>query len=188
MKLEEIEKLISTKYPVLGDVETFDTFLISRDIRDGFVFELTIQEENNLYFVKKKIEILGEESVTMFHCELNSIENTLDRIATSIEETDKIVRNVVREVVYDVLVSRRRRVDTIVTRKKKEVFNLVFGQLTLSVNENTVKVNYHGNTVFGDKKAVIECDEEEVALDTFNYFCYVVLEATKKIKNMYLMV
>ena len=187
MKLEDIEKLISSKYPVLGDVETFETFLITRDIRDGYVFELTIQEENSLYSIKKKLEIFGEESVTMFHCELNSIENTLDRLATSIEETNKIVRSVVREVVYDVLVSRRR-VDTIVTKKKKEVFNLVFGQLTLSVNENIVKVNYSGNTVFGDKKAVIECDEEEVALDTFNYFGYVVLEATKKIKNMYLMV
>ena len=188
MKLEDIEKLINSKYPVLGDVETFDTFLISRDIRNGYVFELTIKEENNLYSIKKKLEIFGEEVVTIFHCELNSIENTLDRIATSLEETDKIVRNVVREVVYDVLVSRRRRVDTIVTKKRKEVFNLVFGQLTLSVNENIVKVNYNGNTVFGDKKTVIECDEEEVALDTFNYFCYIVLDATKKIKNMYLMV
>ena len=186
MKLKEVEKLINTKYPVLGEVETFDTFLITRDIRDGYVFELTIQEENNLYSIKKKLVVLGEEAATIFHCELNSIENTLDRIATSIEETDKIVRNVVREVVYDVLVSRRRRVGTIVTKKKKEVFNLVFGQLTLSVNENIVKVNYHGNTVFGDKKSVIECDEEGVALDTFNYFCYIVLEATKKVKNMYL--
>ena len=186
MKLVELEKLINSEYFWLGDAEIVDSTLIIKDIRDGYTFELTIQEEDDLYHIKKKMNVLGEETTMTFSCKPHMIDGALNRLAFAIMNADKVAGRVIRDSLYDIFVTRRMRVDTVVTKKKKEVFDFIFGQLTLSVEDNIVKIYYKDNTDFKiDKWDTIECEDEEVALDTFNYSCYLAKETVKTLKSLY---
>lgn len=186
MKLLELEKLINSEYFWLGDTEITGSTLIIKEVRDGYTFELTIQEEDNLYHIKKKMNVLGEEATMSFSCKPHMIEGTLNRLALAIMNADKVAGRVIRDSLYDIFVTRRMRVDTVVTKKKKEVFDFIFGQLTLSVENNLVKVYYKDNTDFKtDKWDTIECEDKEVALGTFNYSCYLAKETVKTLKSLY---
>ena len=46
MELLELEKLVNSEYFWIGDAEIVGSTLIIKDIRDGYTFELTIQEED----------------------------------------------------------------------------------------------------------------------------------------------
>ena len=132
------------------------------------------------------MNVLGEETTMTFSCKPHMIEGTLNRLALSIMNADKVAGRVIRDSLYDIFVTRRMRVDTVVTKKKKEVFDFIFGQLTLSVENNLVKVYYKDNTDFKtDKWDTIECEDKEVALDTFNYSCYLAKETVKTLKSLY---
>ena len=48
MELLELEKLVNSEYFWIGDAEIVGSTLIIKDIRDGYTFELTIQEEDDL--------------------------------------------------------------------------------------------------------------------------------------------
>lgn len=186
MKLLELEKLINSEYFWLGDTEITGSTLIIKEVRDGYTFELTIQEEDNLYHIKKKMNVLGEETTMSFSCKPHMIEGTLNRLALAIMNADKVAGRVIRDSLYDIFVTRRMRVDTVVTKKKKEVFDFIFGQLTLSIEGNLVKIYYKDNTDFKiDKWNTIECEDEDVAFDTYNYSCYLAKETTKTLKSLY---
>lgn len=133
MKLLELEKLVNSEYFWIGDAEIVGSTLIIKDIRDGYTFELTIQEEDNLYHIKKKMNVLGEETTMSFSCKPHTVDGAIHRIAVPLMEADKAAGRVVRDFLYDIFVNRRMRVDTVVTKKKKEVYDMIFGQLTLSV-------------------------------------------------------
>ena len=186
MKLLELEKLINSEYFWLGDTEISGSTLTIKDIRDGYTFELTIQEEDNLYHIKKKMNVLGEETTMTFSCKPHMIDGAIHRLAFAITNADKVAGRVIRDSLYDIFVNRRMGVDTVVTKKKKEVYDMVFGQLTLSVEGNIVKIYYKDNTDFNiDKWDTIECEDKEVALDTFNYSCYLAKETVKTLKSLY---
>lgn len=186
MKLVELEKLVNSEYFWLGDAEINGSTLTIKDVRDGYTFELTIQEEDNLYHIKKKMNVLGEETTMTFSCKPHMIEGTLNRLALAIMNADKVAGRVIRDSLYDIFVTRRMRVDTVVTKKKKEVFDFIFGQLTLSVENNLVKVYYKDNTDFKtDKWDTIECEDDDVAFDTYNYSCYLAKETVKTLKSLY---
>ena len=186
MKLLELEKLVNSEYFWLGDTELSVSTLIIKEARDGYTFELTIQEEDDLYHIKKKMTVLGEETTMSFSCKPHTIVGALHRIAVSLMEADKAAGRVVRDFLYDIFVNRRMRVDTVVTKKKKEVFDFIFGQLTLSLEDNLVKVYYKDNTDFKtDKWDTIECEDEDVAFDTYNYSCYLAKETVKTLKSLY---
>lgn len=186
MKLLELEKLINSEYFWLGDTEISGSTLTIKEIRDGYTFELTIQEEDDLYAVKKKLNVLGEETTMTFSCKPHMINGALHRIAFSVMDADKMANRVIKESLYDIFVNRRMRVDTIVTKKKKEVFDFIFGQLTLSIEGNLVKVYYKDNTDFKtDKWDTIECEDEDVAFDTYNYSCHLAKETVKTLKSLY---
>lgn len=186
MKLLELEKLVNSEYFWIGDVEIVGSTLVIKYERDGYRFELTIQEEDNLYHIKKKMNVLGEETTMSFSCNPHTVDGAIHRIAFSLMEADKAAGRVVRDSLYDIFVTRRMRVDTVVTKKKKEVFDFIFGQLTLSLEDNLVKVYYKDNTDFNiDKWDTIECEDEDVALDTFNYSCYLAKETVKTLKSLY---
>lgn len=186
MKLVELEKLINSEYFWLGDTEINGSTLTIKDVRDGYTFELTIQEEDNLYHIKKKMNVLGEETTMTFSCKSHMIDGALNRLAFAIMNADKVASRVIRDSLYDIFVTRRMRVDTVVTKKKKEVFDFIFGQLTLSIDGNLVKVYYKDNTNFNiDKWDTIECEDEDVAFDTYNYSCYLAKETTKTLKSLY---
>lgn len=186
MKLVELEKLINSEYFWLGDTEIVGSTLIIKDVRDGYTFELTIQEEDDLYSVKKKLNVLGEETIMTFSCKPHTIGGALHRLAFSIMDADKMANRVIKDSLYDIFVNRRMRVDTVVTKKKKEVFDFIFGQLTLSIEDNLVKVYYKDNTDFNiDKWDTIECEDEDVAFDTYNYSCYLAKETVKTLKSLY---
>lgn len=186
MKLSELEKLVNSEYFWLGDTEINGSTLTIKDVRDGYTFELTIQEEDNLYHIKKKMSVLGEETTMTFSCKPYMIEGALTRLAFAIMNADKVAGRVIRDSLYDIFVTRRMRVDTVVTKKKIEVFDFIFGQLTLSIEANLVKVYYKDNTDFKiDKWDTIECEDEDVAFDTYNYSCYLAKETTKTLKNLY---
>lgn len=186
MTLLELEKLVNSEYFWLGDAEIVGSTLIIKDIRDGYTFELTIQEEDDLYAVKKKLNVLGEETTMSFSCKPHMINGALHRIAFSVMDADKVAGRVIRDSLYDIFVTRRMRVDTVVTKKKKEVFDFIFGQLTLSIEGNLVKIYYKDNTDFKiDKWNTIECEDEDVAFDTYNYSCYLAKETTKTLKSLY---
>lgn len=186
MTLLELEKLVNSEYFWLGDTEISGSTLTIKDVRDGYTFELTIQEEDNLYHLKKKMSVLGEETTMTFSCKPHMIEGTLNRLALSIVNADKVAGRVIRDSLYDIFVTRRMRVDTVVTKKKKEVFDFIFGQLTLSIEDNLVKVYYKDNTDFKtDKWDTIECEDEDVAFDTYNYSCYLAKETVKTLKSLY---
>ena len=186
MKLLELEKLVNSEYFWIGDAEIVGSTLIIRDIRDGYTFELTIQEEDNLYHIKKKMSVLGEETTMSFSCKPHTVDGAIHRIAFSLMEADKTAGRVVRDSLYDIFVTRRMRVDTVVTKKKKEVFDFIFGQLTLSIEDNLVKVYYKDNTDFKvDKWDTIECEDEDVAFDTYNYSCYLAKETVNTLKSLY---
>lgn len=186
MKLSELEKLVNSEYFWIGDAEIVGSTLIIKDIRDGYTFELTIQEEDNLYHIKKKMNVLGEETTMSFSCNPHTVDGAIHRIAFSLMEADKVAGRVVRDFLYDIFVNRRMRVDTVVTKKKNEVFDFIFGQLTLSIDGNLVKVYYKDNTNFNiDKWDTIECEDEDVAFDTYNYSCYLAKETTKTLKSLY---
>ena len=186
MKLVELEKLINSEYFWLGDTEINDSTLIIKEVRDGYTFELTIQEEDNLYHIKKKMNVLGEETTMTFSCKPHMIDGTLNRLALSIMNADKVAGRVIRDSLYDIFVTRRMRVNTVVTKKKKEVFDFIFGQLTLSIEGNIVKIYYKDNTDFKtDKWDTIECEDEGVAFDTYNYSCYLAKETVKTLKSLY---
>lgn len=186
MKLTELEKLVNSEYFWLGDTEISGSTLIIKEVRDGYTFELTIQEEDNLYHIKKKMNVLGEETTMTFSCQPHSIEGVLSRIAFSIMNADKTAGRVIIDSLYDIFVTRRMRVDTVVTKKKKEVFDMIFGQLTLSVENNVVNIYYKDNTDFNiDRQDTIKCEDREVALDTFNYSCYLAKETVKTLKSLY---
>lgn len=142
MTLLELEKLVNTEYFWLGDTEIIGSTLIIKDIRNGYTFELTIQEEDNLYHIKKKMHVLGEETTMTFSCKPHAIKGALQRLALSIMNADKVAGRVIRDSLYDIFVTRRMRVDTVVTKKKKEVYDMIFGQLTLSVENNVVNICY----------------------------------------------
>lgn len=186
MTLLELEKLVNSEYFWLGDTEIIGSTLIIKDERDGYTFELTIQEEDNLYHIKRKMNVLGEESTMTFSCKPRMIEGTLQRLAFSIMNADKVAGRVIRDSLYDIFVTRRMRVDTVVTKKKKEVFDFIFGQLTLSLDDNVVNIYYKDNTDFNiDRQDTIKCEDREVALDTFNYSCYLAKETVKTLKSLY---
>ena len=186
MTLLELEKLVNSEYFWIGDAEIVDSTLIIKDVRDGYTFELTIQEEDNLYHIKKKMSVLGEETTMSFSCKPHMIDGAIHRIAFSLMEADKAAGRVIRDSLYDIFVTRRMRVDTVVTKKKKEVFDFIFGQLTLSIEGNLVKVYYKDNTDFKtDKWDTIECEDEDVAFDTYNYSCYLAKETVKILKSLY---
>lgn len=186
MKLVELEKLVNSEYFWLGDTEISGSTLTIKDIRDGYTFELTIQEEDNLYHIKKKINVLGEETTMTFSCKSHMIDETIHRLAFAIMNADKVAGRVIRDALYDIFVTRRMRVDTVVTKKKKEVFDFIFGQLTLSLEDNLVKVYYKDDTDFKtDKWNTIECEDEDVAFDTYNYSCYLAKETVKTLKSLY---
>ena len=186
MKLVELEKLVNSEYFWLGDAEINGSTLTIKDVRDGYTFELTIQEEDNLYHIKKKMNVLGEETTMTFSCKPHAIEGALQRLAFSIMNVDKVAGRVIRDSLYDIFITRRMRVDTVVTKKKKEVFDFIFGQLTLSVEDNIVKIYYKDNTDFNiDKWDTIECEDEDVAFDTYNYSCYLAKETAKTLKSLY---
>lgn len=142
MKLVELEKLVNSEYFWLGDAEINGSTLTIKDVRDGYTFELTIQEEDNLYHIKKKMHVLGEETTMTFSCKPHAIKGALQRLALSIMNADKVAGRVIRDSLYDIFVTRRMRVDTVVTKKKKEVYDMIFGQLTLSVENNVVNICY----------------------------------------------
>lgn len=186
MKLLELEKLVNSEYFWLGDTEISGSTLTIKDIRDGYTFELTIQEKDNLYHIKKKMNVLGEETTMSFSCNPHTVDGAIHRIAFSLMEADKAAGRVVRDSLYDIFVTRRMRVDTGVTKKKKEVFDFIFGRLTLSLEDNLVKVYYKDNTDFKtDKWDTIECEDEDVAFDTYNYSCYLAKETVKTLKRLY---
>lgn len=187
MKLLELEKLVNSEYFWLGDTEISGSTLTIKDVRDGYTFELTIQEEDdNLYHIKKKMSVLGEETTMTFSCKPNTVDGAIHRIAVSLMEADKAAGRVVRDFLYDIFVNRRMRVDTVVTKKKKEVYDMIFGQLTLSVENNVVNIYYKDNTDFNiDRQDTIKCEDEDVALDTFNYSCYLAKETVKTLKSLY---
>ena len=186
MKLLELEKLVNSEYFWLGDTELNGSTLIIKDVREGYTFELTIQEEDNLYHIKKKINVLGEETTMSFSCQPHMIEGALNRIAMSIMSADKTAGRVIRDSLYDIFVTRRMKVDTVVTKKKKEVFDMIFGQLTLSIVGNLVNIYYNDNTDFKtDRWDTIECEDEDLAFDTYNYSCYLAKETTKTLKSLY---
>lgn len=186
MKLLELEKLVNSEYFWLGDTEISGSTLTIKDIRDGYTFELTIKEEDNLYHIKKKMNVLGEETTMTFSCKPHMIDGAIHRIAFSLMEADKVAGRVIRDSLYDIFVTRRMRVDTVVTKKKKEVFDFIFGQLTLSVENNVVNIYYKDNTDFNiDRQDTIKCEDREVALDTFNYSCYLAKETVKTLKSLY---
>ena len=186
MKLLELEKLVNSEYFWLGDTEIVGSTLIIKEVRDGYTFELTIQEEDNLYHIKKKMNVLGEETTMSFSCKPHIVDGAIHRIAFSLMEADKVASRVVRDFLYDIFVNRRMRVDTVVTKKKKEVYDMIFGQLTLSVENNVVNIYYKDNTDFNiDRQDTIKCKDREVALDTFNYSCYLAKETTKTLKSLY---
>lgn len=186
MKLVELEKLVNSEYFWLGDTEITGSTLIIKEVRDGYTFELTIQEEDNLYHIKKKMNVLGEETTMSFSCKPYMIDGTLNRLALAIMNADKAAGRVIRDSLYDIFVTRRMRVDTVVTKKKKEVFDLIFGQLTLSIEDNLVKIYYKDNTDFKtDKWDTIECEDDDVAFDTYNYSCYLAKETVKTLKSLY---
>lgn len=186
MTLLELEKLINSEYFWLGDTEIIDSTLTIKDVRDGYTFELTIQEEDNLYHIKKKMNVLGDETTMTFSCKPPMIDGTIHRLAFSIMNADKVAGRVIRDSLYDIFVTRRMRVDTVVTEKKKEVFDFIFGQLTLSIEGNLVKVYYKDDTDFkSDKWDTIECEDEDVAFDTYNYSCYLAKETVKTLKSLY---
>lgn len=186
MKLLELEKLVNSEYFWIGDAEIVGSTLIIKDVRDGYTFELTIQEEDDLYHIKKKMNVLGEETTMTFSCKPHMIEGVLTRLAFAIMNADKVAGRVIRDSLYDIFVTRRMRVDTVVTKKKKEVFDFIFGQLTLSIENNLVKVYYKDNTDFNtDKWDTIECEDEDVAFDTYNYSCYLARETVKTLKSLY---
>lgn len=186
MTLLELEKLVNSEYFWLGDTEISGSTLTIKDVRDGYTFELTVQEEDDLYHIKKKMNVLGEETTMTFSCKPHMIEGTLNRLALAIMNADKVAGRVIRDSLYDIFVIRRMRVDTVVTKKKKEVFDLIFGQLTLSIEGNLVKVYYKDDTDFKtDKWDTIECEDEDVAFDTYNYSCYLAKETVKTLKSLY---
>ena len=186
MTLLELEKLVNSEYFWIGDTEISGSTLTIKDVRDGYTFELTIQEEDNLYHIKKKMNVLGEETTMTFSCKPHMVDGAIHRIAFSLMGADKVAGRVIRDSLYDIFVNRRMRVDTVVTKKKKEVYDMVFGQLTLSVEGNIVKIYYKDNTDFKiDKWDTIECEDKEVALDTFNYSCYLAKETVKTLKSLY---
>lgn len=186
MKLLELEKLVNSEYFWLGDTEIVGSTLIIKEVRDGYTFELTIQEEDNLYHIKKKMNVLGEETTITFSCKPHMIEGVLTRLAFAIMHADKVAGRVIRDSLYDIFVTRRMRVDTVVTKKKKEVFDMIFGQLTLSVENNVVNIYYKDNTDFNiDRQDTIECEDEDVAFDTYNYSCYLAKETVKTLKSLY---
>lgn len=186
MKLLELEKLVNSEYFWLGDTEIVGSTLIIKEVRDGYTFELTIQEEDNLYHIKKKMNVLGEETTMTFSCKPHMIEGVLTRLAFAIMNADKVAGRVIRDSLYDIFVSRRMRVDTVVTKKRKEVYDMIFGQLTLSVENNVVNIYYKDNTDFNiDRQDTIKCEDREVALDTFNYSCYLAKETVKTLKSLY---
>lgn len=186
MKLLELEKLVNSEYFWIGDAEIVGSTLIIKDIRDGYTFELTIQEEDNLYHIKKKMNVLGEETTMTFSCKPHMVEGALSRLAFTIMNADKVAGRVIRDSLYDIFVTRRMRVDTVVTKKTKEVYDMIFGQLTLSVDDNVVNIYYKDNTDFNiDRQDTIKCEDREVALDTFNYSCYLAKETVKTLKSLY---
>lgn len=186
MELLELEKLVNSEYFWIGNAEIVGSTLIIKDIRDGYTFELTIQEEDNLYHIKKKMNVLGEETTMTFSCNPNTVDGAIHRLAFAIMNADKVAGRVIRDSLYDIFVTRRMRVDTVVTKKKQEVFDFIFGQLTLSIKDNIVKIYYKDNTDFKtDKWDTIECEDKEVALDTFNYSCYLAKETVKTLKSLY---
>lgn len=186
MKLLELEKLVNSEYFWIGDAEIVGSTLIIKDIRDGYTFELTIQEEDNLYHIKKKMNVLGEETTMSFSCKPHTVDGAIHRLAFAIMNADKVAGRVIRDSLYDIFVTRRMRVDTVVTKKKKEVFDFIFGQLTLSIEDNLVKVYYKDNTDFNiDKWDTIECEDEDVAFDTYNYSCHLAKETVKTLKSLY---
>lgn len=186
MELSELEKLVNSEYFWLGDTEIIGSTLIIKEVRDGYTFELTIQEEDDLYHIKKKMNVLGEETTMSFSCKPQTIDSAIHRIAFSLMEADKVAGRVIRDSLYDIFVTRRMRIDTVVTKKKKEVFDFIFGQLTLSVEDNLVRVYYKDNTDFNtDKWDTIECEDEDVTFDTFNYSCYLAKETVKTLKSLY---
>ena len=185
MTLLELEKLVNSEYFWLGDAEIVGSTLIIKDIRDGYTFELTIQEEDNLYHIKKKMNVLGEETTMSFSCKPHTVDGAIHRLAFAIMNADKVAGRVIRDSLYDIFVTRRMRVDTVVT-KKKEVFDFIFGQLTLSIEDNVVNIYYKDNTDFNiDRQDTIKCEDKEVALDTFNYSCYLAKETVKTLKSLY---
>lgn len=186
MKLLELEKLINSEYFWLGDTEISGSTLTIKDVRDGYTFELTIQEEDNLYHIKKKMNVLGEETTMSFSCNPHTVDGAIHRIAFSLMEADKTAGRVVRDSLYYIFVNRRMRVDTVVTKKKKEVYDMIFGQLTLSVENNVVNIYYKDSTDFNiDRQDTIKCEDRKVALDTFNYSCYLAKETVKTLKSLY---
>lgn len=186
MKLSELEKLVNSEYFWLGDTELSGSTLIIKDVRDGYTFELTIQEEDNLYHIKKKMNVLGEETTMSFSCKPHMIEGALTRLAFAVMNADKVAGRVIRDSLYDIFVTRRMRVDAVVAKKKKEVFDFIFGQLTLSIEDNLVKIYYKDNTDFNiDRQDTLKCEDKEVALDTFNYSCYLAKETVKTLKSLY---
>lgn len=186
MTLLELEKLINSEYFWLGDTEISGSTLTIKDVRDGYTFELTIQEEDNLYHIKKKMNVLGDETTMTFSCKPPMIDGAIHRIAFSLMEADKAAGRVVRDFLYGIFVNRRMRVDTVVTKKKKEVYDMIFGQLTLSVENNVVNIYYKDNTDFNiDRQDTIKCEDREIALDTYNYSCYLAKETTKTLKSLY---
>ena len=189
MKLLELEKLVNSEYFWIGDTEIVGSTLIIKDSRDGYTFELTIQEEDNLYHIKKKMNVLGEETTMTFSCKPHMIEGVLTRLAFAIMNADKVAGRVIRDSLYGIFVTRIMRVDTVVTKKRKEVYDMIFGQLTLSLEDNLVKVYYKDNTDFNiDKWDTIECEDEDVAFDTYNYSCYLAKETVKTLKSLYSMI
>lgn len=186
MKLLELEKLVNSEYFWLGDVEISGSTLTIKDIRDGYTFELTIKEEDDLYSVKKRLNVLGEETTMTFSCKPHTVDGAIHRIAFSLMDADKMANRVIKDSLYDIFVNRRMKVDTVVTKKKKEVFDFIFGQLTLSIEDNFVKIYYKDNTDFNiDKWDTIECEDEDVAFDTYNYSCYLAKETVKTLKSLY---
>lgn len=186
MKLLELEKLVNSEYFWIGDTEISGSTLTIKDVRDGYTFELTIQEEDGLYHIKKKMSVLGEETTMSFSCKPHMIDGALNRLAFAIMNADKVAGRVIRDSLYDIFVTRRMRVDTVVTKKKKEVYDMIFGQLTLSVENNVVNIYYKDNTDFNiDRQDTIKCEDKEVALDTFNYSCYLAKETVKTLKSLY---
>lgn len=186
MTLLELEKLVNSEYFWLGDAEIVGSTLIIKDIRDGYTFELTIQEEDNLYHIKKKMNVLCEETTMSFSCKPHTVDGAIHRLAFAIMNADKVAGRVIRDSLYDIFVTRRMRVDTVVTKKKKEVFDFIFGQLTLSIEDNVVNIYYKDNTDFNiDRQDTIKCEDKEVALDTFNYSCYLAKETVKTLKSLY---